>query len=233
MNTPPHIRAGGGAYMVDWDLKTSLEGLYAGSGSTAYGGGCHGESHTTGRHAGRKAAAYAKTAAEASPDRHQVDAERARVYASVRRDRDGIGWKEINMAIARVMQDYCGKYKNELTLKSGLRLLGELRETELAQACASNPHELGRLLECCALIDFGEAMLHASLARKASSGILDFHRLDYPEMDPPEWNKLLAIRQAGGKALVRDLPLDYFLKPPFASTYEENYRTRRLRKENG
>jgi succinate dehydrogenase/fumarate reductase flavoprotein subunit len=226
MNTPPNVRSGGGAYMVDWDLKTSLEGLYAGSGSTAYGGGCHGESHATGRYAGRKATEYARTAPDAVVDPHQVEAERARVYASVRQDQDGIGWKEINMAVARVMQDYCGKYKNELTLKSGLRLLGELRQTELAAAYASNPHELGRLLECSSLIDFGEAMLHASLARKASSGILDFHRLDYPEMDPPEWNKLLPIKQVDGKASVRDLPLDYFLKPPFAATYEENYKAR-------
>jgi hypothetical protein len=52
-------------------------------------------------------------------------------------------------------------------------------------------------------------------------------------MDPPEWNKLLVVRQEGGKASVRDLPLDYFLKPPFASTYEENYRAHGLRKENG
>jgi succinate dehydrogenase/fumarate reductase flavoprotein subunit len=227
MNTPPHIRAGGGSYMVDWDLRTSLEGLYAGSGSTAYGGGCHGESHATGRYAGRKAAEYVRTAPDAAADPHQVESERARVYASVRRSREGIGWKEINMAIARVMQDYCGKYKNELTLHSGLRLLGELRKTELTEAFASNPHELGRLLECSSLIDFGEAMMHASLSRKASSSILDFHRLDYPEMDPPEWNKLLSVRQVDGKASARELPLDYFLKPPFAPTYQENYKAHR------
>lgn len=213
--------------MVDWDLRTSLEGLYAGSGSTAYGGGCHGESHATGRYAGRKAAEYVRTAPDAAVDPHQIESERARVYAAVRRNREGIGWKEINMAIARVMQDYCGKYKNELTLRSGLRLLGELRKTELADAFASNPHELGRLLECSSLIDFGEAMMHASLARKASSGILDFHRLDYPEMDPPEWNKLLSVRQVDGEASARELPLDYFLKPPFAPTYQENYKAHR------
>jgi len=123
-----------------------------------------------------------------------------------------------------VIQDYCGQYKNELTLRAGLRLLKELRESELASAYASNPHELGRLLECSSLIDFGEAMLEASLARKASSTILDFRRLDYPALDPPEWNKLLPIRQVNGKAEVRELPLDYFLKAPFASSYEENYR---------
>jgi succinate dehydrogenase/fumarate reductase flavoprotein subunit len=105
----------------------------------------------------------------------------------------------------------------------GLRLLQELRTTEFASAYASNPHELGRLMECSSLIDFGEAMLQASLARKASNSILDFHRLDYPEMDPAEWNRLLPIKQVNGETKVRELPLDYFLRAPFAPTYEENY----------
>ena len=224
VNNPPTIRSAGGSYLVDWNLATSLEGLYAASSSTAYGGGCHGESHTTGRYAGRKAVEYARSAPDPAADRSQIEAEKTRVYRSVHPDRDGIGWKEVNAAIVRVMQDYCGQYKNELTLKMGLRLLGELKETELACAYASNPHELGRLQECAALIDFGEAIMKASLARKASNSMLDFHRLDYPEMDPPEWNKLLPIRQIEGEAITRELPLDYFLKPPFAGTYEENYR---------
>jgi succinate dehydrogenase/fumarate reductase flavoprotein subunit len=223
-NTPEHYRSGGGSYLVDWDLKTSLEGLYAASGSTAYGGGCHGESHATGRYAGKRAAEYARTAAEAIADRRQIETETKRIYSPVHQDKDGIGWKEINQAIARIMQDYCGKHKNEQTLNLGLRLLRELRETELASAYASNPHELGRLLECSSLVDFGEAMMQASLVRKASNSILNFHRLDYPEMDPPEWNKLLPIKQVDGEAKVRELPLDYFLKPPFAPTYEENYK---------
>jgi succinate dehydrogenase/fumarate reductase flavoprotein subunit len=223
-NTPVHYRMGGGNYLVDWDLKTSLEGLYAASGATLYGGGCHGESHTTGRYAGKRAAEYAKKALEPVIDRKQVESERSRVYAAVHQEKDGIGWKEINAAIARIMQDYCGIYKNEETLKLGLRLLGELRKTELASAYASNPHELGRLQECSSLVDFGEAMMHASLARKASNSILDFHRLDFPEMDPSEWNKLLPIRKIDGAVEVRELPLDYYLKPPFASTYEENYK---------
>jgi len=225
VNTPSHYRAGGGSYLVDWDLKTSLEGLYAASSSTVYGGGCHGESHATGRYAGRKAAEYVRTAPNPIAERAQIEAEMSRVYSPVRQDRDGIGWKEINHAIARLMQDYCGRYKNELTLNMGLRLLRELKETELASAYASNPHELGRLLECSSLIDFGEAMLNASLARKASNSTLDFHRMDHPAMDPPEWNKLLPIRQVNGEAKTRELPLDYFLKAPFASGYEENYQS--------
>ena len=149
--------------------------------------------------------------------------EKAHVYGPIRQNKNGIGWKELNYAIARIMQDYCGKYKNELTLSSGLRLLNELKTNEAAAAYAANPHELGRMLECFSLITLGEMVMLASRERKASSVYIDFYRLDYPEMDPPEWNKLLVLRQEGSKIRTRELPFDFHLKPPYASTYEENY----------
>lgn len=225
VNTPPAIRSlAGGGFLVDWDLRTNLEGLYIGAGGNLFGGGCHGESHTTGRYAGKHAADYAKNAPEPVVDRNQVEAQKENAYAATRQSKEGNGWKEINVAIARIMRDYCGRYKNELTLNSGLRLLNELKTTELASAYASNPHELGRLLECHALISVGEMVIKASLERKASNSILDFHRMDYPQMDPPEWNKLLPIKQENNKVKVRELPLDFHLKAPYASSYEENYQ---------
>lgn len=220
----PHLRSlAGGGFLVDWDLKTSLEGLYAAGGSPVFGSGCHGESHTTGRYTGRKAAAYAKAAAEPAVDPKQVQAQKVRAYRPVKQGRNGVGWKELNCAIARVMQDYCGKYKNEITLNSGLRLLNELKENEAAGAYASNPHELGRTLECFSLITLGELVMQASLRRKCSSLYLDFYRLDYPQMDPPEWEKLLPIRQEDDEVKARELPLDFHLLPPYAPSYEENY----------
>ena len=225
VNTPPTVRSlGGGGFLTDWELRTNLEGLYVGAGGNLFGGGCHGESHTTGRYAGRHAAQYTKTAPEATVDKAQVEAERESAYSATRQSKDGNGWKEINAAIARIMRDYCGQYKNEQTLKLGLRLLNELKTTELASAYASNPHELGRLLECHSLIAVGELAMKASLERKASNSMLDFHRFDYPQMDPPEWNKLLPIRQENNEVRVRDLPLDFHFKAPYASDYEENYR---------
>jgi len=126
----PNTRSlAGGGFLVDWDLRTSLEGLYAAGGAPIFGSGCHGEAATTGRYSGRKAAAYARTAPEPTADRKQVKAESARAYEPVKQHKDGIGWKELNAAIARIMQDYCGRYKNEVTLNLGLRLFEELRET--------------------------------------------------------------------------------------------------------
>ena len=70
----------------------------------------------------------------------------------------------------------------------------------------------------------GEIIMHASLARKASSAALDFKRTDYPEMDPPEWNKYVVIRLDDGEVKIGELPFNYWLLPPYAPTYGENYR---------
>ncbi len=221
----PHLRGmAGGGFLVDWDLRTSLEGLYAAGGAPIFGSGCHGEAHTTGRFAGRKAADYARSIKATNPDGRQVAKEKERVYRPVKASPEGVGWKELNAAIARVMGDYCGQYKNEMTLKMGLRLLNELKENEAVSAFAANPHELGRMVECFSLLDVGESLLQSSLARKCSSVYLDFHRLDYPEMDVKEWEKLLPIHKEKDGIKVRELPLDYHLKAPYAGDYEDNYR---------
>ncbi len=220
----PALRSmAGGGFLVDWDLRTSLEGLYAAGGAPIYGSGCHGEAHTTGRYAGRQAAACARQTTREDVDRRQLAAEKQRVYAHTQNHPDGPGWKEINYAIVRIMQDYAGRYKNENTLRRGQYLLKDLRENEGAAAHAANPHELGRLLECFSLIGVGEMVFAASLARPCSNTNLDFIRLDQPAADLPEWDKLLPIRLAEGQVKVRGLPLDYHLRVPYEPGYEENY----------
>ena len=211
----------GGGVIVDWDLKTNLEGLYA-AGSQVAGTGTHTIAATSGRYTGRKAADYALKAGEPNIDRKQVDEEKARVYAPLDR-KDGIGWKELQAGICRIMQDYCGEYKAEETLKMGLRWLDSIKGSEASRTYARNPHELARTLECMSRLTVGEMIMHASLARKASSSALDFKRIDYPEMDPPEWEKFVTIRLENGEVKVGELPFNYWLLPPNAPTYEENY----------
>jgi len=213
---PPQWRSGGGSIVVDWDMKTNLEGLYV------PGAAGHAGASATGRYAGRKAAAYAQTAKESTIDRKQVDDEKARVYAPVGRKGD-VGWKELHAGICRIMQDYCGEYKTEEVLKTGLWWLNSIRESEGERALVRNPHELARTLECFSRITVGEMIMHASLARKASSRPLNFKRLDYPEMDPPEWNKFVTIKLENGKVKAGELPFKYWLLPPNAPTYKENY----------
>ncbi|MFC1533215.1 FAD-dependent oxidoreductase [Thermodesulfobacteriota bacterium] len=212
----------GGGPVFNWDLKTNLEGLYV-AGSTLACGANHSGSATTGRYAGRKAASYSSTSSEPIIDRNQVEKEKARVYAPIRR-KDGMGWKELKAGLSRIMQDYCGECKNEDTLRMGLSWLDSARGSEIDMAYARNPHELGRTLEAMALLNVGEVIIHACLARKASSGPLGFKRLDYPQMDPPEWEKYITIRQENGKIKTGELPINYWLLPPNSPSYEENYR---------
>jgi succinate dehydrogenase/fumarate reductase flavoprotein subunit len=221
---PPHWRQWGcGGLLVDWDLRTSLEGLYA-AGGAIYGGGAHSSAAASGRYVGRVAAAAAKAAPDPLVDAAEVAREKARLYAPLERTGRTIGWKELNAGISRVMQDHCGQYRSEPILRAGLRLLDELREAEMTTVSAANPHELAHALECETILTVAEAVMNASLARRASSTLQSFTRLDYPEVDPPEWAKLLPIRQEGGEVKARDLPLDYHLRPPFEASYEENYR---------
>ena len=100
---------------------------------------------------------------------------------------------------------------------------GAIRESEAANLLARNPHELTRSLECQSRITAGEMVMHASLARKASSQPLDFKRLDYPEMDPPAWDKFVTIRQADGQVVAGELPFDFWLQSPYVGSYQENY----------
>ena len=213
---------GGGGIVFDWDLKSNIEGLYV-AGSQQYSGGTHSHAAATGRYAGRKAAAYAARARLGAVDRRRVAEEKERVYAPVLR-KDGIGWKELRAGLCRVMQDYCGDFKSAPILQAGLRWIRSIRESEASTAFARNPHELCRVLECFTHMTIGEIIMQASLARKASSLLLDFKRLDYPEADPPEWNKIVTLRQEDGRVRVGELPMRYWLLPPYAAGYEENYR---------
>ena len=99
---------GRGGLMVNWDLKTNLDGLYA-AGTATFQPGDHSYAAATGRYAGRKAAAYAGKTGYGTLCRDQIDREKERVLAPTKR-RDGIEWKELHNGLSRVMQYYVGEF---------------------------------------------------------------------------------------------------------------------------
>ena len=115
--SPSQWRTAGGGPVIDWDLKSTLDGLYV-AGEQMFSPGDHSFAASTGRYAGRKAAAYARQAKESGVSREQVAREKARIYAPVRRT-DGIDWKELNAGIARTMQYFCSEFKKESLLQHG------------------------------------------------------------------------------------------------------------------
>lgn len=224
-NPPNWCSMGGGGFLTDWRLQSTLPGLFAAGGTPIFGSGCHGEAHTTGRYAGRQAAVFAKRYSAIEPDAEQIKKEKERCYAPVTREDGDIGWKEMNYAITRIMQDYCGnEVKTDLTLELGLKRFDDLLETEGERTYASNPHELARLLECFSLMDLGKCCMEASKARKASSKILNFKRLDYPEVDPAEWNAFVSVSQKDNVTQSRLVSHRYYLEAPYSNDLEENYQ---------
>jgi succinate dehydrogenase/fumarate reductase flavoprotein subunit len=129
-------------------------------------------------------------------------------------------WKELNAALCRVMQNYCGEYKNEELLKIGLIWLEDLEKNEGPRVCTDNPHKLMRTLEVFNILTCNEIIIHSSMARKASSGYLDFFRLDYPEIDPPDWQKWVTVRLEDGTVKIGGLPIDFW--GPLKENYEKH-----------
>ena len=163
----------------------------------------------TGRYAGRKAAAYAREIGEAKVSRDQIEKEKARVYAPVKRS-GGIEWKELHAGIARVMQYYVSEFKTESLFKMGLDALQKIEEESVPLLFALDPHKLMRSLEDLSMLEYAKIIIQASLARKASSMPLNFQRIDYPAMDPPEWNKFLTIKLENDKVKTGERPQEFW-----------------------
>jgi succinate dehydrogenase/fumarate reductase flavoprotein subunit len=199
----------------DWQLRTNLEGLYA-AGDQLFASNCHGHAAATGYYAGRHASRYASKATPSGINSSQVEAEKKRILSLVDRD-SGIGWKELNAGISRIMQNYCGAVKSEELLKTGLERLAQISSEEAPKLHARNPHELLRCLEVLNIKTNSEIVLHSCLARRASSKHLHFTRQDFPEIDPQEWQKFVTVTQKNGDVVVGERPLDYY------GSLEENY----------
>jgi succinate dehydrogenase/fumarate reductase flavoprotein subunit len=206
---PSHWRtAGRGGPVIDWDLKTTLDGLYV-AGEQTFSPGDHSYAASTGRYAGRKAAAYAGQVDAGKITTDQVNLEKARIYAPINRN-EGIDWKELHAGIARAIQYFCSEFKTELLLNMGLDALKEIQDVHVPRLYALDPHKLMRGIEDLSLLTHGQIILNASLARKASSRVLNFFRIDYPDIDPPEWNKFVTLRLQDNKVKIGELPLNYW-----------------------
>lgn len=199
-----------GGIMHDWDLMTNIPGVFAG-GDQLFATDCAGFACATGYYAGRKATAWAEgLPGLPAADAAQIEEETKRLLAPLAvPEEDGIHWKELNKAIAKAMQNYCGGVKCDALLTEGLDLLTAYERDWVPRLAAANPHDLMRTHEVLDILTVAQMVLHASLARKAGSETLSFVRSDYPEETQAQ-KRHLVIRQSSGEVRVREVPLDYF-----------------------
>ena len=197
-----------GGIVNDWNLMTNVEGLFA-AGDILFASNCFGHAAATGHYAGRHAAAYAQQTQAGSVDEKQIADEQQRIYALLGH-KTSVDWRQLNMAVTKIMQNYCGAFKTEELLSSGLTMLKDLRRTEGEKLMVHNPHELVRALEVLNIMTNAEIIMEACRARKASSRQLDFVRLDFPKIDPPEWQKFVTIKLVQDRIETGSLSLDYY-----------------------
>ncbi|WP_313346032.1 FAD-binding protein [Sedimentibacter sp.] len=205
-----------GGFMNDWKLQTNIPGLFA-AGDALFASNCYGHAASTGHYAGRHASDYADEKDIVQPYMPQVEDERERVYAPLHTDVDtGITWKELNHAISKAMQSYCGEIKEEMLLRTGMELLKKYEREVVPKAAAANPHELVRLLEVFDILTVSQIIIESSLLRKNNCPKLEFFRSD---SNSKEQEPFIIIRNDGEKVVSRKAPLDY------AGDLKSNYET--------
>ncbi|MDO5409982.1 MAG: FAD-binding protein [Lachnospiraceae bacterium] len=197
-----------GGIMHDWDLKTNIDGIYA-AGDQLYASDCAGFACATGYYAGRKAAEQAEHSTLSEYAVSQVEAEMERLYAPLYADKaNGVSWKELNMAIAKAMQNYCGGVKCDALLREGLDLLQSYKKDIVPRLTCENPHDLMRTHEVLDILTVSELILNACLLRRESSQPLCFKRTDSSQME--KQGKHIVIRMEDGEIRSREVSLDFF-----------------------
>ncbi|MBE6018389.1 MAG: FAD-binding protein [Lachnospiraceae bacterium] len=155
-----------GDIVVDWNLESNVRGLYA-VGATCGMEGCS-YACSTGFYAGNRAAEYCREFPLGEIDEEQLNTELDRIWAPVRRADDPnayVTWKEMWGGTTRVMQTCCGEWKDKSVLEFGLMWLKSIKDNEMQQMYARNPHELGRVLECQTRMRSSEMFLRSGIAK--------------------------------------------------------------------
>lgn len=220
-----------GGFLNDWHLQTNIEGLFV-AGDALYASNCYGHAAATGYYAGRHAALYSDTVELPEPLRAQIEEEKKRIYAPLKNNpAQSIGWKELNMAIAKTMQNYCGETKHDELLSIGLSVLKDYERNILSSTFAYNPHELTRLLEVFDILTVSQLIIHACLARKTSSKALCFIKAGSKD-EEPAGSKLIVLKNSGNQVIQRELAIDFYgrVKENYEK-YNQDYLTERTHEQ--
>ncbi len=188
----------GGIYHDDKG-RTSVDGLYV-AGDEAYGSSSISMASTFGWLIGEAMADDARQA-ESTPSAEMETeiAERVGMLEAVRSRREGVGWREFNIALQQIMNDYAGANRSETLLEAGQEYLQRLRRKAGRLLMANNQHELMHGLEVLDLLDIGEGVFTAARARKESRGL--HVRADYPFTNPL-LEKFLLVSKRDGKPVI-------------------------------
>ena len=120
-----------------------------------------------------------------------------------------------------MMQTCCAAVLTKPILRFGLEWLESIKQTEAKKTFARNPHELARVLECETRITVSDLIMRSCIAKL---------ELEEAGTDP----KLYVFNKLENNEFKTSLEEDkYWLRPPYAASYLENYQLRRNRERKG
>ncbi|PKN30292.1 MAG: FAD-dependent oxidoreductase [Deltaproteobacteria bacterium HGW-Deltaproteobacteria-21] len=187
---------------INEKVETNVRGLYAAGDDVGNFRADLSGAATFGWIAGKSAAKRARKLKEfKKAEKSETVAAAASRYSSFLDRKDGAGWKEANLALQQVMQDYAGVdgVRSETLLNAGSTYLRRLRERALESLSVRNSHELMRALETLDLMECGEAIFRTALERKETRAM--HKRSDFPFTNPLLQDKFLTIRREEGKVI--------------------------------
>ncbi len=204
-----------GEVIID-DKNTAFPGLYAAGecacvsvhGANRLGTNSLLDLVVFGKHAGLKAAEYAKTAEfEKLPDDAEADAKSQ--FEALRHGSGKANAFDITTEMKKVMFDLVGIYRNESGMKEAIEKLKELK-SRYKEVCVKdtgkifntellNAWELGNMLE------IADVIAECALNRKESRG--GHSREDYPKRDDQNWLKHTLVWKKDGKVKIGYKPV--------------------------
>ena len=184
---------------IDRKAETNIKGLYAAGDEVGNFRADIAGAATFGWIAGKSAAERAKgIKGFQKAENNVLVKDRTKFYTEILERKSGPSWKEANLALQQIMNDYAGiTVRSETLLKAGLKYLRDLRRKVLTTLTAENSHTLMRSLETMDLIECGEAIFLTALERKETRGL--HIRSDFPFTNPLLQDRFLTIRQEKGK----------------------------------
>ncbi len=187
---------------INEGAETNVKGLYAAGDEVGNVRADIAGAATFGWIAGNSAAERGKavTGFQNAEDNPLVQS-RAKFYSEILERKTGPEWKEANLALQQIMNDYAGiTIRSETLLKAGLKYLRDLRRKAVSTLRADNSHTLMRCLETLDLMECGETIFLTALERKESRGL--HVRSDFPFTNPLLQDKFLTLRQENGKVQI-------------------------------
>ena len=164
---------------TDENARTTVPGLYAAGDVGSVPHNYMLGAFVYGAIAGEDAADYSKDNEFAEIDPAEVEKERERVLAPLKRD-EGIPPDQVEYKLRRLVNDYLQPPKVTRKMQIGQDRFAEVRR-DLEKMCAADPHELMRANEVSFILDCADMAAAASLYRTESRWGLYHHRVDFPE----------------------------------------------------